>query len=245
MECKHKDFVTRRFQYTWIDTPGHPDYKKEMLVGLNAAQVAWVVVGASDFGEEQRRQTRFICQCLAGLMPFCVKKVAFVVNKMDEVDYSQAKYDQVVLQIKDILRSVPGWPKKLLDSIPMIPLAAFHGENLIDKSSKMGWWQGSVSDILDALRGTQHYLEDGYELFIPDRPVRMNVFQIYQEPGIGDVAAGRVVQGIVKPGMEVSFVGSHKSAKGKIYSMENVRYDAVEDGNPGIYLRVNVKAGDF
>lgn len=82
---------------------------------------------SADVGVDE--QTRFICQVLPWLLRGVVKQVAFVVSKMDAVGFSSSKYDQIVGDIKNLLRSTRGWPGKMVDSISMLPVAALHGDN--------------------------------------------------------------------------------------------------------------------
>eukprot|EP00435_Cladocopium_sp_Y103_P074181 s120_g47.t1 len=231
MDCKHKLLTLQRYHYTWIDVPGHSDFRKEMMIGAAEADCALILVPAD---EGVNPETRMICQVIPWLLSPVVKKVAFLVSKMDVAGYSQSKYDQIVGDIKNLLLSTPGWPRKMVDSIPILPVAALHNDNLMRASHQMGWWTGhSLIEVLDS---------DVFK--VPQRnadaPLRMTVTKVYQEKGIGDVVQGRVLQGLCKPGDDMSFVGSYKSAAGRVYSAE-MHHEQVEYGCPGDFLHANIK----
>ena len=227
MECKRRLLTLARFHYTWIDVPGHSDFRKEMMIGAAEADCALILVPA-DGGVNQ--EIRFICQVMPWLLRPVVKQVAFLVSKMDAVGYSQSKYDQIVGDIKNLLLSTPGWPGKMVDSIPILPVAALQNDNIMQASHQMGWWTGlNLLGLLDS-----QTFEDPRRS--TDTPLRMTVTKVYNERGVGDVVQGRVLQGLCKPGDDVSFVGSYKSAVGQVYSAE-MHHEHVECGWPGDFLK--------
>merc|ERR1719408_533020 len=102
-----------------------------------------------------------------------------------------------------------GWKKDFVEkNTPILPISGWMGDNLLKKSDNMGWGKG-----MDVLYGsTTHHVEKLYDVFndffrVPERPssapMRMPVSGIYKIKGVGDVLAGRVEQGIVKPNEEV------------------------------------------
>ena len=124
----------------------------------------------------------------------------------------------------------------MVDGIPILPVAALHNDNIIKAPhQKMGWWTRShLFDVLDS----QTCFEDAR--WNADAPLRMTVSKVYKERGIGDVVQGRVLQGLCKPGDDLSFVGSYKSAVGTVYSAE-MHHELVEYGWPGDFLNANIR----
>merc|ERR1711933_47920 len=108
-----------------------------------------------------------------------------------------------------------GWKKDFVEkNTPMLPISGWMGDNLLKKSDKMSWWSG-----VDVLVGSEklhvHTLYDVLNNLcrVPERPIsapmRMPISGIYKIKGVGDVLAGRVEQGVVKPGEEVVFLPTH------------------------------------
>merc|ERR1712039_749608 len=122
-----------------------------------------------------------------------------------------------------------GWKKDFIEkNTPVLPISGWMGDNLLKKSDNMSWWKGmniecgketimceTMYDVLDKL------------CRVPERPIsapmRMPISGIYKIKGVGDVLAGRVEQGQVKPGEEVVFLPTHTSSNpctGKVFTVE-------------------------
>jgi len=146
-----------------------------------------------------------------------------------------------------------GWKKDFIEkNVPVMPISGWMGDNLLKKSDNMGWWKGMdvsyegkenihVDTIFDVL--------DTY-CRVPERPVsapmRMPVSGIYKIKGVGDVLAGRVEQGVVKPGEEVIFLPTHTSSNpctGKVFTVE-MHHTRVDFANPGDNVGLNIKGLD-
>eukprot|EP00758_Cryptobia_borreli_P011378 Tbor_TRINITY_DN5649_c0_g5::TRINITY_DN5649_c0_g5_i1::g.8371::m.8371/K03231/EEF1A; elongation factor 1-alpha len=243
--CNTKEFHTERYHYTIIDAPGHRDFIKNMISGSSQADVALLLCPA-DGGSfiasiakgdhktgEVPGQTRNHARLLNLLG---VKQLIVGVNKMDSLDsdgqpYSQARYNEVASEMKRILLQ-EGWKKDQIENeIPIIPMAGFHGENMLKKSDKMPWWNGvdvkvaatggtvvHVDCLLDALNNMVN---------LPPRdntaPLRAPVSQCLSIKGVGDVLTMRIEQGQLVKGDEVIFLPTHTSStpcQGKVFSIE-------------------------
>ena len=125
------------------------------------------------------------------------------------------------------------------------------GDNLLKKSENMGWWKG-----LDVEVGSEVvHVDTIYDVLdkmcrVPERPVsapmRMPISGIYKIKGVGDVLAGRVEQGVVKPGEEVVFLPTHTASNpcvGKVFTVE-MHHQRVEVANPGDNVGLNIKGLD-
>merc|ERR1712072_577179 len=233
--CTTKEFYTEKWHYTIIDAPGHRDFIKNMITGASQADVAVIMVpadgnfttaiakGNHKAGEIQgqtRQHSRLIN--LLG-----VKQIAIGVNKMD-------------------------WKKDFVEkSTPVLPISGWMGDNLLKQSTNMGWWKGCdvlvgketlhVNTLLEVLNDMCR---------VPERPVsapmRMPISGIYKIKGVGDVLAGRVEQGVVKPGEEVVFLPTHTASNpcaGKVFTVEmhHTRHDFA---NPGDNVGLNIKGLD-
>merc|ERR1711975_102688 len=163
----------------------------------------------------------------------------------------QARYDEIANEMKSTLIKV-GWKKDFIEkNTPILPISGWMGDNLLKKSDNMGWWKG-----MDVLYGsTTHHVEKLYDVFndffrVPERPssapMRMPVSGIYKIKGVGDVLAGRVEQGIVKPNEEVVFLPTHTASNpctGKVFSVE-MHHARVDFTNPGDNVGLNIKGLD-
>jgi len=259
--CTTKEFFTEKWHYTVIDAPGHRDFIKNMITGASQADVAQIMVpadgnftiaiqrGNHKAGEIQgqtRQHSRLIN--LLG-----VKQIIIGVNKMDcdLAKYSKDRFDEVGNEMKNMLQKV-GWKKDFIDKhVPVMPISGWCGDNLIKKSTNMDWWKGA-----DVTVGTETIhvdtLLDCFDKMcrVPprpsDAPMRMPLSGIYKIKGVGDVLAGRVEQGIVKPGEEVVFLPTNSvgtPCQGKVFTVE-MHHKRVEEAHPGDNVGLNIKGLD-
>jgi elongation factor 1-alpha len=262
ISCTTKEFFTDKWHYTIIDAPGHRDFIKNMISGAAQADVAVLMVpadgnfttaiqkGDHKAGEVQG-QTRQHARLLNLLG---VKQLVIGVNKMDSdtAGYKQERYNEIRDEMKNMLKRV-GWKPEFVDaSVPVMPISGWMGDNLIKKTSNMGWWDGQevtkvngdkikVVTLLDCLN-------DFAEL--PDRKadasMRLPISGLYKIKGVGDVLAGRVEQGTVEVGKEVIFLPTHTAANacsGKVFTIE-MHHKSVPKAMTGDNVGMNIKGLD-
>jgi len=259
--CTTKEFYTDKWHYTIIDAPGHRDFIKNMITGASQADCAMIMIpadgnfttaiakGNHKAGEIQgqtRQHSRLIN--LLGVKQICVG-----VNKMDcdVAGYKQSRYDEIMNEMKSTLIKV-GWKKDFVEkNTPLFPISGWMGDNLIKKSTNMDWWKG-VDVAFEKETLHLETLYDCYDTFfrVPVRPssapMRMPISGIYKIKGVGDVLAGRVEQGIVKPGEEVVFLPTHTASNpctGKVFSVE-MHHTRVDAAQPGDNVGLNIKGLD-
>merc|ERR1719224_267078 len=145
-----------------------------------------------------------------------------------------------------------GWKKDFVEkNTPVVPISGWMGDNLLKKSDNMGWWKGC--DVLYG-KETVHIdtLYDCFDTFfrVPERPtdaaMRLPISGIYKIKGVGDVLAGRVEQGLVKPNEEVCFLPTHTAANpciGKVFTVE-MHHKRVDQAQPGDNVGLNIKGLD-
>jgi len=264
--CTTKEFFTEKWHYTIIDAPGHRDFIKNMITGASQADVALIMVpcdgnfttaiakGNHKAGEIQgqtRQHSRLIN--LLG-----VKQIAIGCNKMDcdTAGYKKTRYEEVSNEMRSMLVKV-GWKKDMVEKgIPFLPISGWMGDNLlkgVDHAGKknMDWWTGN-----DVVTGdTTIHVDTLYDFLdkvcrVPERPcsapMRMPISGIYKIKGVGDVLAGRVEQGIVKPGEEVVFLPTHTASNpctGKVFTVE-MHHTRAEQAKPGDNVGLNIKRLD-
>jgi elongation factor 1-alpha len=140
-----------------------------------------------------------------------VKQLIVGVNKMDSdvAGYKEARYVEIRDEMRHMLARV-GWKPDFVEkSVPILPISGWMGDNLITKSPNMGWWNGMEVKTIDNRTVKIECLLNALNdmVVVPERktdaPMRVPISGAYKIKGVGDVLAGRVEQGIVKPGDEV------------------------------------------
>jgi elongation factor 1-alpha len=169
----------------------------------------------------------------------------------DTAGYKQARYDEIANEMRSMLVKV-GWKKDFVEkNTPYMPISGWMGDNLLKKSENMDWWKG-----FDVAVGKETiHVDTMYDVLdqmcrVPERPMsapmRMPISGIYKIKGVGDVLAGRVEQGIVKPGEEVVFLPTHTTSNpctGKVFTVE-MHHSRVDAANPGDNVGLNIKGLD-
>jgi len=258
--CTTKEFYTDNYHYTIIDAPGHRDFIKNMITGASQADIAVIMVPAdgnfttaiqkgnhkSGVVQGQTRQHARLINLLG------VKQACVGVNKMDcdVAGYKKERYEEIKNEIYRMLKMV-GW-KNAEKTIPVVPISGWCGDNLIEKSAKMPWWEGVK--VANAKKEEVHVttLLDVFNNFAQpparkrDAVMRTPVSGVYKIKGVGDVVTGRVEQGIVTPGSEVKFLPTHTTSTsciGKIFTVE-MHHKAQDEAQTGDNVGLNVKGLD-
>jgi len=260
--CTTKEFFTEKWHYTIIDAPGHRDFIKNMISGAAQADVCLLMVPADgnfttaiQKGDHKAAEIQGQTRQHARLINLLgVKQLVVGVNKMDSdvAGYKEARYVEIRDEMKHMLQRV-GWkPDFVQKSVPIIPISGWMGDNLITKSPNMDWWKGM--DVVNLKGDTIHIdcLLDALNnmVVLPERktdaPLRLPISGAYKIKGVGDVLAGRVEQGIVKPGDEVVFMPTHTAANpctGKVFTVE-MHHKRVDQAGPGDNVGMNIKGLD-
>ncbi len=220
IDLSHEKFVTDKYEFTIIDAPGHVDFIKNMITGASEADAAVLVVDAKEGVMQQTREHVYLARV------FGIKNLIIAMNKMDLLNYDEAKYKEVKESvIKAVKASYPN-----AESLNYIPISSKNGENLKVKSDKMSWYTGPT--LLEALNS----------LPLPDRPtqlpLRIPIEDVYSIQGVGTVPVGKVVSGIMKPGDKIIFEPSHVTAEVKSIQMH---YQNLEQAQPGDNIGFNVR----
>jgi elongation factor 1-alpha len=224
-------FETPQYEYTVIDAPGHRDFIKNMITGTSQADVALLIVnareGAFEAGISKDGQTRehaLLAHTLG------VKQMIVGVNQMDTVDYKQGRYEEIKTEVTSYLTKVGYKVDNPKNPIHFVPISGFQGENMIEKSDKMGWYKGPyLLEALDKMREPKRPV---------DKPLRLPLQDVYKIGGIGTVPVGRVETGIIKPGMTAMFAPVNKTTEVKSVEMH---HESLPQAVPGDNVGFNVK----
>merc|ERR1712224_999741 len=225
-------FETKKFYFTIIDAPGHRDFIKNMITGTSQADVAILMIAAkqSEFeagwGAQGSTKEHMTLASTLG-----VKKLIVCLNKMDDADYSQKRFDEVRKEVKDWLAK-----KGIYKKAKFIPISGLKGDNLIEKSNKMPWFEDkkkycakTLLEVLDTIKPPKRPT---------DKPLRLPLQDVYKIQGIGTVPVGRVETGVLKPGTLVYFAPVGKKAECKSVEMH---HESLEQAAPGDNVGFNIK----
>ena len=220
IDLAHQKFSTKKYDYTVVDCPGHRDFVKNMITGASQADAAVLVVAANDGVMPQTKEHMFLSMTLG------IKQLIIAVNKMDMEDYSEDRFNEVKDEVATLLKSIGRDPK----TTPFIPMSAFEGDNIKEKSDNMSWYKGdSLMDELDKLTPPEKPV---------DLPLRIPIQDVYSITGVGTVPVGRVECGVMKQGDNVIFEPAGVSGEVKSIEMHHEQFPEAEPGdNIGFNVR--------
>ena len=231
IDVAHKRFNTQKFYFTIIDAPGHRDFVKNMITGTSQADAAVIVVSAIEGPQAQTKEHIFLARTLG------VQQVVIEVNKMDAVNFQQAKYEETKKAVTELLKTV-GYK---VDEMPFVPASGYKGDNIAKRSENMAWYKGpTLLEALDNLKAPAKMTE---------KPLRLPVQDVYTITGVGTVPVGRVETGVLKPDMKIAFMPANKVGEVKSIEMHHeTLLQAVPGDNVGFNVRglskTDIKRGD-
>lgn len=133
IDVAHIYFSTPTRKYIIADTPGHVEYTRNMVTGASNAQVSLILIDARKGIVEQTYRHFFIANLLR------IEHLVVCINKMDLVDYNQARFDEIVADFQLLLQTA-AFKEQV---VQFIPISSLYGENLASRSEKIGWYKGS------------------------------------------------------------------------------------------------------
>jgi sulfate adenylyltransferase large subunit len=187
IDVAYRYFTTPKRKFIIADTPGHPQYTRNMVTGASTSNLAIVLVDARNGMTEQSRRHAFLSTLLG------IPHLVVCVNKMDLVDWSQARFEE-------IREEFTAFAAKLdVTDLQFVPISALHGDNVVERSTSMPWYGGTP--LLYHLE-TVHIASDR-NLIDGRFPVQWVIRP--QSDAHHDYRgyAGQVVGGVLKPGDEV------------------------------------------
>ncbi|HWG09819.1 MAG TPA: adenylyl-sulfate kinase [Solirubrobacteraceae bacterium] len=130
IDVAYRYFATAQRRFIIADTPGHEQYTRNMVTGASTADLAIVLVDARKGVIAQSKRHAFISSLLA------IPHVVVCVNKMDLVDYDEAVFEQIVEEFDSFAARLE------MSDVTFIPISALHGDNVVERSEKMPWYEG-------------------------------------------------------------------------------------------------------
>ena len=227
IDLAFQKFETSKFFFTLIDAPGHRDFIKNMITGASEADVAILVIstkpGETEAATEpggQVREHAFLCRTLG------VGQVVVALNKMDDSNYSEARYNEVKGIAEKMLKMVGYNTSK----VNFVPVSGWKGDNLAKKSENMGWYKGlTLLEALDSFESPEKPI---------GKPLRIPIQDVYSITGVGTVPVGRVETGVVKANDKVIVMPAGVSGEVKSIETHHTQMNSAEAGdNIGFNLR--------
>jgi bifunctional enzyme CysN/CysC/sulfate adenylyltransferase subunit 1 len=212
IDVAYRYFSTAKRKFIIADTPGHEQYTRNMATGASTADVAIVLIDAKAFLKlgkllPQSRRHTYIASLLR------IPHVVAAVNKMDLVDYSAEVFDEICAEFTALAKQLG------LKSVEVIPVSALVGDNVVERSAVMGWYQGpTLLEYLETIPLTIAEAAAG--------PLRFPVQLVVRPNAEFRGFAGRVERGEVRPGMRVKALPS-----GRVTTVKSI---VTYDGELGV-----------
>ena len=188
IDVAYRYFATPKRKFIIADTPGHIQYTRNMVTGASTANLAIILIDARHGVIEQTCRHSFIASLLQ------IQHIIVCVNKMDLVDWSEDRFNEIVGQYKEFASRLE------VPHIDFIPISALLGDNVVERSANMGWYQGSplLYTLETMYIGNEHNHVDAR--FPVQWVIRPHSDEWHDFRGY----AGRVAGGVFKPGDEVT-----------------------------------------
>lgn len=197
IDVAYRYFTTPKRKFIIADTPGHIQYTRNMVTGASTANVATILIDARHGVIEQTKRHAFIASLLH------IPHIIVCVNKMDLVDFSEKVFNNIVSDFEEISS------KLLVKDVRFIPMSALLGDNVVNRSENMPWFQGAP--LLHTLE-TMHISSDINKV---DARFPVQTVLRPQREGFIDYRgyAGRMASGILRKGDEVTIMPSGFTSK--------------------------------
>ncbi|HZG25649.1 MAG TPA: GTP-binding protein [Chitinophagaceae bacterium] len=190
IDVAYKYFSTPVRKFIIADAPGHIQYTRNMVTGASNAELAIILVDARNGVVEQTRRHSIIASLLN------IPHIVIAINKMDLVEYSQDVYNNIVIDYSSVANSLG------LKDVNYIPISALNGDNIVDRSAYMNWYEGeSLLHFLEnvKLENDINYVDARFPVQFVIRP---------QAPELHDYRgyAGKVISGVYRTGDQVTIL---------------------------------------
>jgi bifunctional enzyme CysN/CysC len=190
IDVAYRYFATPMRKFIIADTPGHTQYTRNMVTGASTADLALVLIDARKGVIEQSRRHAFLATLLG------IPHLVVCVNKMDLVDWSQERFEEIRAEFRSFAMKLD------VHDLSYVPISALHGDNVVERSANMGWYEGS---------SLLHHLEEVHiasdrnliDARLPVQYVVRPQDQVNHDLHDYRGYAGTIAGGVLKPGDEV------------------------------------------
>lgn len=188
IDVAYRYFTTPKRKFIIADAPGHVQYTRNMITGASNANLIIILVDARQGVVEQTRRHSIIASLLK------IKHVVVAVNKMDLVEYSQDVYNNILIDYAEVAKQLG------LNDVTYIPISALNGDNIVDKSTTITWYEGKpLLEFLEAV-------EIDHDINLTDPRFQVQLVIRPQTEDLHDYRgyAGTVTSGTYKVGDQVT-----------------------------------------
>ena len=193
IDVAYRAFTTARRKFIVADTPGHEQYTRNRATGASTAELAIILIDARKGVLTQTRRHSFICKLLG------IRHLVLCINKMDLVNFSRETFMTIEADYRKFAQELG-----ITSNITVIPVSALMGDNMIERSANMQWYQGPT------LMGHLETVPVGDDA--RDKPFRMPVQWVNRPDQNFRGFAGTIASGTVKPGDAVKVLPSGKQS---------------------------------
>lgn len=212
IDVAYRYFTTDNRSFIVADTPGHEEYTRNMAVGASFADLAVILIDASQGVLVQTRRHARICKLMG------IRHFVFAVNKMDLVKYSKSRFEEIVKQIEELKNELS------LDDIYIIPLSATEGDNVAVKSKNIPWYNGvPLLQYLETVDVDSSEEEEGFYLPVQRVCRPDHTFRGFQ---------GQIESGSISIGDEIVTLPSNEKAHVKQILMTDKDVKTAFKGQP-------------
>jgi len=188
-------FRTNKRRYIILDTPGHIEFLKNMITGASRAEAALLVIDAKEGIQENSRRHGYLLAMLG------IKQIVVLVNKMDLIDYSQKKYENIITEYSQFLNKIG------VTVLGFLPVSGMKGDNIVKSTENLKWFHGNtLLQQIDAFEG---------EKTLEEKPLRIPIQGVYKFTNRRDnrrIIAGTIETGRFSIGNELVFYPSGKKS---------------------------------
>ncbi len=197
IDVAYKYFNTPNRKFIIADAPGHIQYTRNMVTGASNSECIIILVDARNGVAEQTRRHSIIASLLK------IPHIIVAINKMDLVNYSQDVYNNIVIDYSKAAASLG------LEDVTYIPISALKGDNIVDKSTSMPWYEGeALLNVLEHIE-VESDVDLQHARFPVQYVIRPQVDELHDYRGY----AGRITSGIYKVGDAVTILPSGVQSK--------------------------------
>ena len=212
IDVAYRYFTTDKRSFIVADTPGHEEYTRNMAVGASFAELAVILVDASQGVLVQTKRHARIC-ALMGIRSF-----VFALNKMDLVGYREKTYQRIAADIRALAEDLG------LEKVQIIPVSATEGDNVTKRSARMEWYDGpALLPYLEKIEIDEADAEEGFYLPVQRVCRPDHTFRGFQ---------GQIEAGTVRVGDELEVLPSREHARVKSIYAAGVPAESAQKGQP-------------
>ncbi len=232
IDVAYRYFSTLKRKFIIADAPGHIQYTRNMITGASNSQLMVILIDARQGVIEQTRRHSIIASLLK------MKNVVVAINKMDLVDYSEEVYNDIKAQYELVAEKLG------LENVSYFPISAFHGDNIVEKSDRMNWYDGPP--LLEFLENVEISADMNFESprFQVQYVIRPQTDDLHDYRGY----AGEVISGVYKKGDEITVLPQNIQTRISKIETGGKETDFVFANQPAVIHvedDIDISRGDF